>query len=245
MEALSKEKNPTELRKHPTPALLPGKSHGWRSLVGCSPWGRKESDTTEWLHFQFSLSCTGEGNGNHSSVPACRIPGMGELGGLPSTGSHRVGHDWSDLSAAAASQKRYFTLWKCSAHLFYWRQINITKSAGLTVRTIYFEWTEGRNQLFYHLEVTSGLEQRSVPWSPWAKSSFPPAFVNKVLLELSHTHSFRYYLWPHLCYDELSSYKRDHMLQKVKIFTVWSFAEKICWPWSKGVWRLMSISNIT
>ena len=46
------------------PVLLPGKSHGWRSLVGCSPWGRKESDTTERLHFQFSLSCIGEGNGN-------------------------------------------------------------------------------------------------------------------------------------------------------------------------------------
>ena len=48
----------------PTPVLLPGKSHGQRSLVGCSPWGRKESDTTEQLHFHFSLSCTGEGNGN-------------------------------------------------------------------------------------------------------------------------------------------------------------------------------------
>ena len=48
----------------PTPALLPGKSHGWRSLVGCSSWGREESDTTEWLHFHFSLSCIGEGNGN-------------------------------------------------------------------------------------------------------------------------------------------------------------------------------------
>ena len=49
---------------HPTPVLLPGKSHGRRSLVGCSPWGRQESDTTEWLHFHFSLSCIGEGNGN-------------------------------------------------------------------------------------------------------------------------------------------------------------------------------------
>ena len=48
----------------PTPVLLPGKSHGQRSLVGCSPWGRKESDTTEWLHFHFSLSYIGEGNGN-------------------------------------------------------------------------------------------------------------------------------------------------------------------------------------
>ena len=50
---------------HPTPVLLPGKSHGWRSLVGCSPWGREESDTTEQgLLFHFSLSCIGEGNGN-------------------------------------------------------------------------------------------------------------------------------------------------------------------------------------
>ena len=37
----------------PTPVLLPGKSHGRRSVVGCSPWGRKESDTTELLHFHF------------------------------------------------------------------------------------------------------------------------------------------------------------------------------------------------
>ena len=49
---------------HPTPVLLPGKSHGWRSLAGCSPWGRKESDMTEQLHFHFSLSCIGEGNAN-------------------------------------------------------------------------------------------------------------------------------------------------------------------------------------
>ena len=45
-------------------SVLPGKSHGWRSLVGCSPWGHEESDTTERLHFHFSLSFTGEGNGN-------------------------------------------------------------------------------------------------------------------------------------------------------------------------------------
>ena len=71
--AISAKKQPTEymyliwllLRQwHPTPVLLPGRSHGWRSLEGCSPWGRWGSDTTEWLHFHFSLSCTGEGNGN-------------------------------------------------------------------------------------------------------------------------------------------------------------------------------------
>ena len=48
----------------PTPVLLPGKSHGWRSLEDCSPWGCWGSDMTEQLHFHFSLSCIGEGNGN-------------------------------------------------------------------------------------------------------------------------------------------------------------------------------------
>ena len=49
---------------HPTPVLLPGKSHGQRSLVGCSPWGHKELDTTARFHFHFSLSCIREGTGN-------------------------------------------------------------------------------------------------------------------------------------------------------------------------------------
>ena len=82
-----------------TPVLLPGKSHGWRSLVGCSPWGHYESDTTERLHFH----TVEKAMATHSSVLAWRIPGTGEPGGLPSMGSHRVGHDWSDLAAAAAA----------------------------------------------------------------------------------------------------------------------------------------------
>ena len=49
---------------HPTPGLLPGKSHGRRSLEGYSPWCLWGSDTTERLPFHFSLSCIGEGNGN-------------------------------------------------------------------------------------------------------------------------------------------------------------------------------------
>ena len=64
-EGLECVTNPIQRRQwHPTPVLLPGKSHGRRSLVGCSPWGREELDTTEQLHFHSSLSCTGEGNGN-------------------------------------------------------------------------------------------------------------------------------------------------------------------------------------
>ena len=86
---------------HPTPVLLPGKSHGRRSLVGCSPWGLEESDTIEWLHFHFHA--LEKEMATHSSVLAWRIPGTGKPGGLPSIGLHRVGHDWSDLAAAAAA----------------------------------------------------------------------------------------------------------------------------------------------
>ena len=81
---------------HPTPVHLPGKSHGQRSLVGCSPWGRKESDTTEWLHFHFHA--LEKEMATHSSVLAWRIPWTEEPGGLQSIGSQRVRHDWSHLA---------------------------------------------------------------------------------------------------------------------------------------------------
>ena len=63
------------IRGDPTPVLLPGKSHGWRSLVGCSPWGREESDTTQRLPFHFLLSCIGEGNGNPLQCSCLENPG--------------------------------------------------------------------------------------------------------------------------------------------------------------------------
>ena len=64
---------------HPIPVLLPGKSCGRRSLAGFSPWGRWESDTTEWLHFHFSLSCIGEGNGNPLQCSCLENPRDGEV----------------------------------------------------------------------------------------------------------------------------------------------------------------------
>ena len=48
--------DPWRRKWQPIPVSLPGESNGWRSLVGYSPWGRKESDTTEWLHFHFHVS---------------------------------------------------------------------------------------------------------------------------------------------------------------------------------------------
>ena len=96
---LNKEERDFSRRRQwqPTPVLLPGKSHGQRSLVGCSPWGREESDTTERLHFH----ALEKEMATYSSVLAWIIPGKEEPDGLPSVGSHRVGHDFSDLAAAA------------------------------------------------------------------------------------------------------------------------------------------------
>ena len=74
----------------PTPVLLPGKFHGRRSLVGCSAWGRWESDTTEQLHFHFHA--LEKEMATYASVLAWRIPETGETGGLLSVGSHRVEH---------------------------------------------------------------------------------------------------------------------------------------------------------
>ena len=88
-------------RWHPTPLLLPGKSHGWRSLVDCSWWGREVSDTTERFHFHFSLHALEKEMATLSSVLAWRIPGTGEPGWWQSMGSHRVRHDWSNLAATA------------------------------------------------------------------------------------------------------------------------------------------------
>ena len=78
---------------HPTPVLLPGKSLGQRSLVGCSPWGLEESDTTERLHFHFSLSCVGEGNGNPLQCSCLENPRDGGAWWAVVFGVHRVGHD--------------------------------------------------------------------------------------------------------------------------------------------------------
>ena len=89
------ECNNEELRRqwHPTPVLLPGKSHGQRSLVGCSPWGREESDTTERLHFHFSLSCIGGGNGNPLQCSCLENPRDGVSW-------------WAAISGVAQSQTR-------------------------------------------------------------------------------------------------------------------------------------------
>ena len=108
-----------DVQWHPTPVLLPRKSHGWRSLIGCSPWGHWGSDTTERLPFHFSLSCIGEGNGNPHQCSCLENPRDREPGGLLSMRSH----SWTRLKRLSSSSRPH--MFVC---LFFWRKepINIT-----------------------------------------------------------------------------------------------------------------------
>ena len=83
---------------HPTPVLLPGKSHGrrawWAVVHGVAKSRTRLSDFTFTFHFH----ALEKEMATHSGVLTWRIPGTGEPGGLSSMGSHRVGRDWSDLA---------------------------------------------------------------------------------------------------------------------------------------------------
>ena len=79
-----------------------GKSHGRRSLVGCSPWVVKSQTRLSDFTFTFHFHVLEKEMATHSSVLGWRIPGMVEPGGLPSMGWHRVGHDWSNSSSSRA-----------------------------------------------------------------------------------------------------------------------------------------------
>ena len=78
---------------HPTPVLLPGKSHGWRSLVAVVHGVAKSLTRLSDFTFTFQFHAWEKEMATHSSVLAWRIPGTAESGGLSSMGSHRVGHN--------------------------------------------------------------------------------------------------------------------------------------------------------
>ena len=90
---------------HPTPVLLPGKSHGRRSLEGCSPWSRGGSDITEWLPFHFSLSCLGKRNGNLLQCSCLENP---RDGGAWWAAIYGVTQSWTLLMRLSSSSSNLF-----------------------------------------------------------------------------------------------------------------------------------------
>ena len=116
---------------HPTPVLLPGKSHGWRSLVGYSPWGHEESDTTERLHFHFSLSCIGEGNGNPLQC-SC-------LENLRDRGAW-----WAAISGVAQSRTRLMRLSSSSSQTSVHFRVGVLRLSTLYIRAGCSVWSQSR-----------------------------------------------------------------------------------------------------
>ena len=140
---------------HPTPVLLPGKSHGWRGLVVCSPGGCEESDTTEWLHFNFSLSCTGEGNGNPLQCSCLKNPRDGGAWWAAVYGVAQSQTRLKWLSSSSSSNPACgFQLW-FYFHLFMW-----VVNRGLLLRLLWRTWPA---------PVRAGCEGGTVAWfaGPW------------------------------------------------------------------------------
>ena len=137
---------------HPTPVLLPGESHGRRSLVGCSPWGCEELDTTERLHFHFSLSCIGEGNGNPLQCSCLENPREGGAWWAAVYGSHRVGQDWSDLAAAVSENKMFFSYMIKSTHSF--SKILLARSCFKNLHTLNFWRFHSKTQEYIHMYLS-------------------------------------------------------------------------------------------
>ena len=130
---------------HPTPVLLPGKSHGRRSLEGCSRWGHWGSDTTERLYFHFSLSCIGEGNGNPLQ---CSCLGNPRDGGAWWAAVYGVSQSWTQLKRLSSSSKGdprelslliEDTMWKPRRGPPY---LNPTRLATLSLTFSHKNWSE-------------------------------------------------------------------------------------------------------
>ena len=145
---------------HPTPVLLPGKSHGQRSLVGCSPWGCYESGTTERLHFHFSLSCIGEGNGNPLQCSCLENP--------------RDGGDWR-AAIYGVAQSRTQLKWLSTRY-----HIRRESKRG-TVRTVTPINSESICKSFFclsHMRMHTRKKGLWVIHSLWVFSIFPSSFYS-------------------------------------------------------------------
>ena len=125
---------------HPTPVLLPGKSHGQRSLVGCSPRGHKSRTRLSDFTFTFHFHALEKAMAPHSITFAWRIPRTGKPGGLPSMGSHRVSNYWSDLAAAAAAEAAECTstatAWFHSQNTYIPKFLSVISFPGIRVHSV-------------------------------------------------------------------------------------------------------------
>ena len=124
-------------------AAVHGVAEGWTWL----------SDFTFTFHFH----ALEKEMASHSSVLAWRIPGTGHLGGLPSMGSHRVGHDWSDSAAPAANTKHFCVL----------ETLNISMCLVFYTHLLTFPWSRKWQPTPVFLPGESHGQRSLAGYSPW------------------------------------------------------------------------------
>ena len=121
----------------------------------------------------------------HSSVPAWRIPGTGEPGGLPSMGSHRVRHDWSDLAAAAAAAMFYFVYICVSVCIFI---VSISIHPSINEHIGYFQFVAIINNNVRNMEVQISLctskinENNFIYFGSIPRSGISESYVSSILI---------------------------------------------------------------
>ena len=134
---------------HPTPVFLPGKSHGQRNLVGYSPWRCEESDTTERLHFHFSLSCIGEGNGN--PLQCSCLENSGDSGAWWAA-IYGVAQSWTWLKWLSSSSKISWMFNLCEL--------------GIVLEVLPF-WREVRRNENTNVSYVSDYQRGTFPFLEW------------------------------------------------------------------------------
>ena len=186
---------------HPTPVLLPGKPHGRRSLVGCSPWGHKESNTTERLHFHFSLSCIGEGDGNPLQCSCLENPRDGGAWWAAVYGVTQGQIRLKQLSSSSSST--VFVWWReyASKNLLSSREamwLEAIPGAFLTCFLPWKVWVWGKVSRFHMnlcipVSICEPRPQGSVfiVWKPFNLGDgwdplFPQTLVSRILLITPH-----------------------------------------------------------
>ena len=115
---------------HPSPVLLPGKSHGWRTWKAAVHGVAEGQTRLSDFPFTFYFHALEKEIATHSSVLAWRIPGTAEPGGLLSMGSHRVRHDWSDLAIYKVIKSLCYSI-ETNIMLYIYTLINFKKNQKL------------------------------------------------------------------------------------------------------------------
>ena len=143
---------------HPTPVLLPGKYHGRRTLVGCSPWSSEESYTTARLHFHFSLPCIGEGNGNPLQCSCLENPSDG---GAWWAAVYGVAQSRTRLERLSSSSKIYYCMGITDFNMCrHGKSSKTSQLQNMTAWTLYFlHFVLGKN-MYWKINIHSFVDVR-------------------------------------------------------------------------------------